>query len=130
MYHHLEIDDHPMEDILAHLDRCCAIINEARQGGGAVLVHWYIHKPTRHSQRSDHFSKQSVTTFPLHGSMAGISRSASVVVAYLVKFEKMPLPEALRHAKEIRTVVNPNPVRDSGPHHHLARGLADLLPPP
>lgn len=80
-YHHLEIDDHPMEDILTHLDRCCAIINEARQGGGAVLVH----------------------------CMAGISRSASVVVAYLVKFEKMPLPEALRHAKEIRTVVNPNP---------------------
>ena len=39
--------------------------------------------------------------FPLHDSMAGISRSASVVVAYLVKFEKMPLPEALRHAKEI-----------------------------
>jgi hypothetical protein len=48
--------------------------------------------------------------------MAGISRSASVVVAYLVKFEKMPLPEALRHAKEIRTVVNPNPVRGCGSH--------------
>ena len=45
-YHHLEIDDHPMEDILTHLDRCCAIINEARQGGGAVLVHWYVHQHT------------------------------------------------------------------------------------
>lgn len=51
-YHHLEIDDHPMEDILTHLDRCCAIINEARQGGGAVLVHWYVHRPTHHSQCS------------------------------------------------------------------------------
>jgi atypical dual specificity phosphatase len=43
--------------------------------------------------------------------MAGISRSASVVVAYLVKHEKMPLPEALWRAKDIRSVVNPNSVR-------------------
>jgi len=80
-YRHLQIDDHQMEDILVHFDSSIAFIKDALRNGG-VLVH----------------------------CMAGISRSATVVMAYLIKCEKMTLDEALQHVKQKRAVVKPNTV--------------------
>lgn len=39
---------------------------------------------------------------------AGISRSASTVIAYLVKFHAMSLEVAFRHVKERRAIICPN----------------------
>lgn len=39
---------------------------------------------------------------------AGISRSASTVIAYLVKFHDMPLSVAFRHVKDRRSIICPN----------------------
>ncbi len=40
---------------------------------------------------------------------AGISRSAAVMVGYLMKNEQMSMSEAIRHVREIRPCVNPHP---------------------
>lgn len=40
---------------------------------------------------------------------AGISRSASLVISYLIKFEKMTVSAALMHCRQIRPKVSPNP---------------------
>jgi len=40
--------------------------------------------------------------------MAGISRSSSLVLAYLMKHQKMSLKEAFLHTREMRDVIEPN----------------------
>lgn len=40
---------------------------------------------------------------------AGVSRSVSVVIAYLMKEKNMSFPEALGHVQKIRPIANPNP---------------------
>jgi protein tyrosine phosphatase len=39
---------------------------------------------------------------------AGISRSATTVIAYLMKFHNMTLGQAFQHTKERRRIINPN----------------------
>jgi protein-tyrosine phosphatase len=39
----------------------------------------------------------------------GKSRSASIVIAYLMKYQKMTLREAYQYGKSRRPVVSPNP---------------------
>lgn len=39
---------------------------------------------------------------------AGVSRSASFVIAYLMKKRDMLYPDALRYVKERRKVISPN----------------------
>lgn len=41
-------------------------------------------------------------------SAAGVSRSTTLVLAYLMKIEKMTLAEAYKHVKGIRPVIDPN----------------------
>eukprot|EP00523_Entomoneis_sp_CCMP467_P018120 CAMPEP_0168815646 /NCGR_PEP_ID=MMETSP0726-20121227/6312_1 /TAXON_ID=265536 /ORGANISM="Amphiprora sp., Strain CCMP467" /LENGTH=393 /DNA_ID=CAMNT_0008867875 /DNA_START=1 /DNA_END=1182 /DNA_ORIENTATION=+ len=40
--------------------------------------------------------------------MAGVSRSASVVLAYLIEYEEMTLQEAYVHVKQLRPLIFPN----------------------
>jgi protein-tyrosine phosphatase len=47
----------------------------------------------------------------VHCSM-GISRSASIVIAYLIRFDKMSLNEAYRHLKLARDCICPNMVKN------------------
>lgn len=39
---------------------------------------------------------------------AGISRSGSIVLSYLMKYEKMNLQTALQHCKAVRPQISPN----------------------
>lgn len=40
--------------------------------------------------------------------VAGVSRSSSICIAYLMKYQNMPLDQAYRHCKRCRSVVHPN----------------------
>lgn len=77
---HLHIQDHETENIRALFSPACDFITSARDSKGRVLVH----------------------------CMAGRSRSASVVLAYLMRHHQFPLNEAFFHAKKRRSLICPN----------------------
>jgi len=68
------------EDISQHFDVACDFVERAREEGCKVLVH----------------------------CAAGRSRSASIVIAYLMKYEHMTLRRAYLHLKSRRPIVRPN----------------------
>jgi len=76
----IPIDDVPSADILTQLCRACQFIENALQKGGRILVH----------------------------CAAGISRSPTVVAAYLMKTRKMSHLTAIRFMAEKRPQVCPN----------------------
>lgn len=75
----VELVDLDFADLLIHLEECFAFIEEARSVG-SVLVHCLV----------------------------GMSRSASVVAAYLMYKEKISLEDALAKIREKRSYVRPN----------------------
>lgn len=66
-------------DVSVYFDNCIAFIRDA-QHHGSVLVH----------------------------CAQGVSRSASVVIAYLIRERGMTFSEALSHSQKVRPVVKPN----------------------
>ena len=76
----IEIEDEPSAELTPHLDTCCEFISQAIAGKGAVLVNCNM----------------------------GISRSASVVMAYLIKTQKMAFKDAQKFVKDKRKEVEPN----------------------
>ncbi|KAH7644140.1 uncharacterized protein LOC124493494 [Dermatophagoides farinae] len=40
--------------------------------------------------------------------MAGVSRSASFIIAYLIRYQRMTMKEAFEHTKRSRSCINPN----------------------
>ena len=79
-YLQVSVDDVPEERISKHFNRCTRFINHALAAGGVLLVHCY----------------------------AGVSRSATVLIAYLMKMKQMTYPEALGCVYRSRPIVNPN----------------------
>ncbi|KAL9083524.1 MAG: hypothetical protein Q9159_005716 [Coniocarpon cinnabarinum] len=81
-YKHLQIDvdDEDEENLLEHFAATNRFIEDALQAGGSVLVHCAM----------------------------GKSRSATIVVAYLMNKYRMAPFEALRHLQEARGVCEPN----------------------
>eukprot|EP00928_Gymnodinium_smaydae_P039892 TRINITY_DN27157_c0_g1_i1.p1 TRINITY_DN27157_c0_g1~~TRINITY_DN27157_c0_g1_i1.p1 ORF type:complete len:293 (+),score=16.11 TRINITY_DN27157_c0_g1_i1:119-997(+) len=79
-YFRVPVRDDQTEDILAYLDGATVFIDNALSSGGVVLVH------CKHGQ----------------------SRSASVVVAWLMRFRRMNLEDSLAHLKRCRPRVGPN----------------------
>ncbi|GAV04209.1 hypothetical protein RvY_14521 [Ramazzottius varieornatus] len=77
----IKVDDSPYAQIGKFFDATADKIEEHRLMGGKVLVH----------------------------CMAGVSRSASIVIAYLVKYGNMSLREAYMHTKKARSIIRPNP---------------------
>lgn len=76
------LDDTPDADLLAHLADACDWIDACRaRADGAVLVHCHL----------------------------GQSRSAAVVVAYVMRADRVPLARALERVRRRRAVVRPNP---------------------
>lgn len=74
------IEDDPGEDIYKHFSRVCSFTNAALCAGGRVLVH----------------------------CEQGVSRSATLVAAFLVQSASIPAKEAMVRLKERRPMVCPN----------------------
>ncbi|KAI5987750.1 hypothetical protein F5J12DRAFT_553926 [Pisolithus orientalis] len=74
------VQDSEYEDLLIHLPRTCAFIQSALDSGGRVLVH----------------------------CMMGISRSATVVCAYLMVSQRLSAHAAIRFLERRRPQVHPN----------------------
>ncbi|XP_005090081.1 dual specificity protein phosphatase 18 [Aplysia californica] len=68
------------ENLLPHLDELADYVHDVTESGGRIVVH----------------------------CVAGVSRSASVCIAYLMKHRDMTLREAHQRVKEAREVINPN----------------------
>jgi len=79
---HMVVDavDIEDQDLLSHFNECFEFIDSCLAQDGAVLVH----------------------------CQAGISRSVTVVTAYMMSKEKIPVKEALRRVRGKRVVANPN----------------------
>lgn len=73
------LNDDPTENLLDRLEACLEFIDKAREQG-TILVH----------------------------CMAGVSRSASVIVAYLMKIESLSVKDALSSLREASSKVCPN----------------------
>lgn len=76
----IHIEDAPHARLSAYFDRCADKINHVHMRGGRTLVH----------------------------CVAGVSRSATICMAYLMKYQRMPLDQAYYHCKKRRPVVHPN----------------------
>eukprot|EP01098_Paradermamoeba_levis_P015499 TRINITY_DN7922_c0_g1_i1.p1 TRINITY_DN7922_c0_g1~~TRINITY_DN7922_c0_g1_i1.p1 ORF type:complete len:155 (-),score=19.66 TRINITY_DN7922_c0_g1_i1:72-536(-) len=74
------VADFEKTNIYQHFDPCHDFIDKAHAEGGVVLVH----------------------------CAAGISRSCSIVCAYLMKSKKLRFQEALEKVKKARPIVCPN----------------------
>lgn len=79
-YLNIRVYDDEATELLKHWDKTYKYIRGALEDGSKVLVHCKM----------------------------GVSRSASVVVAYAMKARHWDLPQALRHVKERRACVKPN----------------------
>lgn len=77
----IQVDDTPDEDIVKHFPKTTDFIDEALAGGGKVFVHCAM----------------------------GVSRSASVVCAYLMWKSGVGSLDAIEWAREGRKRVQPNP---------------------
>jgi len=77
----VDIDDRPSQNLDAQLlEQVCVYIEEMRNSGKGVLVH----------------------------CQQGISRSASIVIAYLIRNHRMTYDQALELVKSKRACVEPN----------------------
>lgn len=79
-YFNVRVYDDEKTDLLKHWDNTFKYINRARMEGSKVLVHCKM----------------------------GISRSASVVIAYAMKAYNWDFSQAIQHVKEKRNCIKPN----------------------
>jgi hypothetical protein len=79
-YHNIPILDNPFVKISEHFDETYKLIKKAKESNKNVFVH----------------------------CMAGISRSATIIIAYLMKENKMTLNKAYTFVKEKRRIIEPN----------------------
>jgi len=81
IYYTIEkLDDAPNQDLLSRLPECIKFIEEAIDQGTGILIH----------------------------CAAGVSRSCSVVVAFLMRKENISVEDALEIVRTARPVVRPN----------------------
>ncbi|KAH9994146.1 protein-tyrosine phosphatase-like protein [Russula compacta] len=76
----ISVQDSEYDDILIHLPDACRFIQNTLDGGGRVLVHCFM----------------------------GISRSATVIAAYLMSTRHIPVHKAIAIIKRARPQVQPN----------------------
>ncbi|XP_017055749.1 dual specificity protein phosphatase 18 isoform X2 [Drosophila ficusphila] len=80
LYLRIDAQDRSEVDLSKHFDEVADLIEEVRRSGGCSLIH----------------------------CVAGVSRSASLCLAYLMKHAGMSLREAYQHIQSIRPQVRPN----------------------
>ena len=71
--------------------------------GTTYFIHSCLYNNTQHHQQQ-HTSK----TVLVHCQF-GVSRSASIVLAYLMKYHDFSLTQALDHVRQRRPIIDPNP---------------------
>ncbi|KDR19773.1 dual specificity protein phosphatase 14 isoform X2 [Zootermopsis nevadensis] len=79
-YFKVGVEDRPNVDLLSHMDFVADMIEEVRCADGKTLVH----------------------------CVAGVSRSATLCLAYLMKHERMPLRKAFSYLRSRRPSIRPN----------------------
>ena len=79
-YLHVSIQDTPSARISQQFRRCIRFIEEGLARGGVLLVHCY----------------------------AGVSRSATIIIAYLMKVRGLSYPEAVGSVHRSRPIIKPN----------------------
>jgi hypothetical protein len=80
IYHQCNLNDYAEETISQHFVPCHTIIERAREEGVGAVVH----------------------------CQAGVSRSATIVLSYLMWHDRMSLKDALLHLTKIKPNVQPN----------------------
>eukprot|EP01111_Echinosteliopsis_oligospora_P015912 TRINITY_DN6451_c0_g1_i1.p1 TRINITY_DN6451_c0_g1~~TRINITY_DN6451_c0_g1_i1.p1 ORF type:complete len:169 (-),score=28.60 TRINITY_DN6451_c0_g1_i1:23-529(-) len=80
VYKKIEVEDHMNENIFIHFQDAFSFIDEAINSGGCVLVH----------------------------CAAGISRSSTIVIGYLMTKQKRTFSQALNYTQKMRPIVAPN----------------------
>ncbi|XP_067215230.1 dual specificity protein phosphatase MPK-4 [Linepithema humile] len=78
---YIQVTDMPREDLLTHFEDSYEFIDRALQSNGRVLIHCYF----------------------------GVSRSATVVIAFAMKKHQLSFVDALQVVKSKRRFVAPNP---------------------
>ncbi|XP_060563597.1 dual specificity protein phosphatase 14-like isoform X2 [Ruditapes philippinarum] len=76
----IHVEDTPSARLGMYFDRCADKIHQVHKSGGKILVH----------------------------CVAGVSRSASLCMAYLMKYQRMTLDQSYYHIKKRRPVIHPN----------------------
>jgi hypothetical protein len=79
-YHVIDICDRTYTNIKLHFDNCSDFIDSAIKSEGKVLIH----------------------------CQKGVSRSATIVAAYLIKKQNFTTDDALAKIKSVRDCINPN----------------------
>lgn len=79
-YLKVAVDDSPFANIAVYFDKIADKIHETRRSGGKTLVH----------------------------CLAGVSRSATLCLAYLMKYANMSLRDAYDYLKTRRPIIRPN----------------------
>ncbi|XP_010546836.1 PREDICTED: dual specificity protein phosphatase 1B [Tarenaya hassleriana] len=79
-YKVIEVVDRSETDLTQYFDECFNFVDEARQSGGGVLVHCFM----------------------------GMSRSVTIVVAYLMKKYGLSFSKAMEHVRSRRPQALPN----------------------
>ena len=79
-YTRVAVTDMPRSNLAPYFDKCADYINQVKSKGGKTLVH----------------------------CMAGVSRSASICIVYLMKYYKMTLADAYKYVRIRRAVIRPN----------------------
>ncbi|CAH2075054.1 unnamed protein product, partial [Iphiclides podalirius] len=78
--HYVPLLDTPSSDMHPYMERVADLINDVVKRGQVVLVH----------------------------CVAGVSRSVTLCLAYLIKWERMTLRDAYHHIKQRRPQIRPN----------------------
>lgn len=101
----IQEDDVNAADLRQYFERAIEFINSGllAQDSGGVLVHWYARCSPCSSSRFF-----SAVSYWSGSSRAGVSRSATIVVAFLMYHKKIGMNAALRHVQERRRVISPN----------------------
>jgi len=76
----IDLSDQPNADLQSHLESVCTWINSSLANGKGVLVH----------------------------CQQGISRSAAVVIAYLIRYKGMGYDDAYEYVRKTRACIKPN----------------------
>jgi dual specificity phosphatase 12 len=95
----IQSEDHPRENLLQHFERTNTFIKDGLRGDGAVIVHCAM----------------------------GVSRSATVVCAYLMKTQSLSPEEALDMIRKSRPPCRPNEgfLAQLGVYHRMLNATSD-----